>query len=203
METSDDPRWIRSRDAILSAARVLLLRDGPPGVTHRRVAEQAGVGRATVYRHWPQPEQLLLEAMSGIDLPFFRDPVVPVRRWLRQQLRIVADEFAMPEVMAVAAILLQGPGGDPEMAVRRDAMVTTGTDRLRVALRLAVTAGELETTVGAWDAVALLTGPILYRTSAQSGAVSDALIERLIESLGTWRPQQDYNCNGTHQSKTY
>jgi AcrR family transcriptional regulator len=191
VETSDDPRWIRSREAILTAARALLVRDGPPGVTHRRVAEQAGVGRATVYRHWPQPEQLLLEAMSGVDLPFFRDLVTPVRGWLRRQLRIVADEFAMPEVMAVAAIMLQGPGGDPQMAERREAMIATVTDRLGIALTLAVTEGELENSGDPGDAVALLTGPILYRTSAQSGTVSDNLIEQLIESLGTWRPQPD------------
>jgi hypothetical protein len=45
-----------------------------------------GVGRATVYRHWPGPDQLLLDAMAQVDLPFFREPVSPVRPWLRREL---------------------------------------------------------------------------------------------------------------------
>ena len=45
-----DPRTVRSREAILAAARHLLLHHGPAAVTHQRVAEQAGVGRATVSR---------------------------------------------------------------------------------------------------------------------------------------------------------
>jgi AcrR family transcriptional regulator len=186
MGTSDDPRWIRSREAILAAARVLLVRDGPTGVSHQRVAEQAGVGRATVYRHWPRPEQLLLEAMSSVDLPFFRDPVSPVREWLRRQLRQAADEFAMPEVIAVAAVLTHRPGEDRQLAERREAMVTTVTDRVRAALTMAVAAGELETTVDPHDAAAMLNGPILFRTNVQAGTVSDELIDRLIDSVGTW-----------------
>src|SRR5436853_514718 len=82
----------RTPAAILTAARMLLVRDGPAGVTHQRVAAEAGVGRATVYRHWPRPEQLLLDVMAGVDLPFFREPTVPVRPWLAKQLHRLADE---------------------------------------------------------------------------------------------------------------
>ena len=59
MKTTVDPRQARSRKAMLDAARELLAREGPAAVTHQRVARQAGVGRATVYRHWPRPEQLI------------------------------------------------------------------------------------------------------------------------------------------------
>ncbi len=67
---------------MLDAARELLAREGPDAVTHQRVARQAGVGRATVYRHWPRREQLVLDTMAGVELPFFGDPVSPVRPWL-------------------------------------------------------------------------------------------------------------------------
>jgi hypothetical protein len=53
-------------------------------------------------------------------------------------------------------------------------------------LTWAVIEGELETTVDPLDAVAMLNGPVLYRTSMQAGTVSDDLIDRLIESVGTW-----------------
>src|SRR5262245_20404972 len=97
---STDPRAVRSREAMLVAARELLAAEGPGAVTHQRVAQQAGVGRATVYRHWPQPEQLLLDVMSGADLPHFKNPQAPVRRWLHRELRQMADELAAPAVAA-------------------------------------------------------------------------------------------------------
>ena len=34
--------------------------------------------------------------------------------------------------------------------------------------------------------MALLMGPILHRTCMQAGTVSDDLIDRLIDSIGTW-----------------
>jgi AcrR family transcriptional regulator len=181
-----DPRMVRSRTAILPAARELLLRDGPAAVTHQRVARQAAVGRATVYRHWPRVDQLLLDTMALVDIPFFREPVAPVRPWLRQQLRVAADEMALPQVAAVALAMMAGPAGSLPVAVR-DRFVATTTGRIDAALTLAAAEGELDAPVAAEDAVALLVGPILQRTCMQGGTVSDELIDRLIDSVGTWQ----------------
>ena len=189
VETSDDPRWRRSREAMLNAARVLLVRDGPPGVTHQRVAQEAGVGRATVYRHWPQPEQLLLEAMSGVELPFFLNLAAPVRPWLRVQLRKLAGELAMPAVVAVSATLRYQDGEDPQVAARRARLIGTMIDRLDAALTLAVAEGELDAAPDPDDAAAMLIGPLNFRLGMQAD-VSDELIEQVITSVGTWRPEQ-------------
>jgi AcrR family transcriptional regulator len=59
-----DPRVERTRQAVLEAASMLLRTEGPGAVTHARVAEVAGVGRATVYRHWPEHEDLLHDAVA-------------------------------------------------------------------------------------------------------------------------------------------
>jgi AcrR family transcriptional regulator len=182
---SVDPRLIRSREAILTAAKELLRKHGPPAVTHQRVAAQAGVGRATVYRHWPQPEQLRLEAMAGLGLPFFRDPIVPVRPWLHGQLRYYADEMAMPEVVSVALILFQR-AKDPAVAEAGRQFRSATTDRVRTALDLAITHGELTLTIPREDAAARLVGPILYQAWIQIDVVTDDLIGRLIDGIGTW-----------------
>jgi len=54
-----------TRAAILDAARQVLFDEGWEALSHQRVAEVAGVGRATVYRHWPQRLQLLQDACSA------------------------------------------------------------------------------------------------------------------------------------------
>jgi len=177
----------RSRKAMLDAARDLLVREGPAGVTHQRVAQQAGVGRATAYRHWPRTDQLLLDAMSLVDFPFFREPVTPVRPWLCRELRVLADEMALPPVAAIAQAMMRGPAGSLPVEVR-DKFTAAGADGIRAALALAVNAGELDGAADPEDATALLVGPILQRTCMEAGTVSDALIERIIDSVGMWHP---------------
>jgi AcrR family transcriptional regulator len=188
MANSEDPRATRSREAILAAARTLLTTEGPPAVTHQRVAAQAGVGRATVYRHWPAPEKLLLDAMVTVDVPFFREPTTPVRPWLHRELRKFGDEQAMPGVIAVTWTLLHGAARDPEIARQRDILLSIGTERLGVALALAVDSGELDTVLDIHDVAAVLLGPLLYRTTFQAGTVSDELIDRIVANIGNWSP---------------
>ncbi|MDQ7807310.1 TetR/AcrR family transcriptional regulator [Amycolatopsis sp. A133] len=187
MSYSTDPRAARSREAMIAAARRLLAEEGLDAVTHRRVAEEAGVGRATVYRHWPRADQLLLDAMGGADLPLFKDPEAPLHPWLCRQLRRMADELAIPSVAAVSLTLAQSALSDPEAAHRQDESVRTITDRLRAAVESAVAAGELTTDAEPADLTAMLVGPIVYRATAQRRPSSDAFIERLVDSVGTWR----------------
>ena len=181
-----DPRAARSRELILTAARSLLVDHGPGSVTHLRVAERAGVGRATVYRHWPQAEQLLLDAMGGVDMPFVQQPEVPVRAWMARQLRKVADELAMPQVAVLTATLTQGASWDPGLAQRRDHFVATISNRLATAVAAAVAGGELDTPPAATDVMALLIGPIHYRITWQDAPVPDEFIDHVLNSIGRW-----------------
>lgn len=48
----------------MDAAHDLLRDNGPEAVTHLRVAEVSGVARATVYRHWPDRADILLDLLS-------------------------------------------------------------------------------------------------------------------------------------------
>ena len=67
----------------------------------------------------------------------------------------------------------------------------TGSGGIRAALALAVAEGELDVVVDPQDVGVLLVGPILQRTCMEAGTVSDDLIERIIDSAGTWHPRRD------------
>ncbi|MFF3559295.1 TetR/AcrR family transcriptional regulator [Streptomyces sp. NPDC002574] len=188
MSTPTDPRAARSRAAILVAARSLLLDEGPAAITHQRVAQKAGVGRATVYRHWSQPGHLLHDAMTGIEMPFFREPETPVRPWLRTRLQRLADALATPQIAGVLLTLMQGALWDPGIAAQRDECYRDISENLRKALALAVADHEIEMSADPHDLSALLVGPILYHATMRAGSVSPQLIEQLIDSLGEWRP---------------
>ena len=50
------PRDPRTHDAIMTATRHLLTRDGYDQVSMDAIAKEAGVSRPTVYRRWPSKE---------------------------------------------------------------------------------------------------------------------------------------------------
>src|SRR5229473_1464549 len=154
-----DPRAARSRQAIVAAAYDLLAREGPGAITHQRVARQAGVGRATVYRHWAAPEDLLRDVLFSAELPFFATPALPLRPWLHAELRQLADELALPAVASLAIALMEQtrPGG---AGARPHRHITAITERLAAAFALAVDAGELDTAPDADLAAAHLIGPL-------------------------------------------
>jgi AcrR family transcriptional regulator len=180
-----DPRAARSREAILAAALDLLAREGPGAITHQRVAQQAGVGRATVYRHWADPEDLLRDVLYTAKLPFFATPALPLRSWLHAELRQLADELALPAVASLTIALMEqtrsGGGASPHQHV------TAITERLAAAFALAVNAGELDTAPDAALAAAHLIGPLIYRTTLQAAAVPDSLLAGVIDGVAGWR----------------
>lgn len=183
-----DPRAARSREAILAAAYDLLAREGPGAITHQRVAQQAGVGRATVYRHWAAPEDLLRDVLYTAELPFFATPALPLRSWLHAELRQLGDELALPAVASLAIALMQqtrpggaGAGAGPHRHV------TAITERLAAAFALAVDAGELDTAPDPALAAAHLIGPLVYRTTLQAAPVPDSLLTAVIDAAAPWR----------------
>jgi AcrR family transcriptional regulator len=58
-----DPRWIRSRDRLRSAALSLAARGPVDQVSMGEVAEEAGVSRSTAYLHAGSPRELLEDAL--------------------------------------------------------------------------------------------------------------------------------------------
>jgi AcrR family transcriptional regulator len=64
------PRSEQARRAVLDAAMRLVRRDGYPAVTIKGIAEEAGVGRQTVYRWWTSKAAILLEAVVELARAF-------------------------------------------------------------------------------------------------------------------------------------
>jgi AcrR family transcriptional regulator len=181
-----DPRFLRSREAILHAARELLLEKGPTAVTHVQVAERAEVGRATVYRHWPRTELLLMEAMATVSMPFFDEPTVPTRDWLRRELTAMARELDLDDVRAVSTTLAASALWDENMDARRAQFAGILSGRLAAALDDAQTRGEITLAMPSRDAAAMTIGPMYYRSTIERVPTGSSHIEAAIAALGTW-----------------
>jgi AcrR family transcriptional regulator len=57
-------RTARVRAQILAATLELLARDGLAGFRYEEVAERAGVHKTSVYRNWPDRDELIVDALA-------------------------------------------------------------------------------------------------------------------------------------------
>jgi AcrR family transcriptional regulator len=184
--TEADPRFQRSREAIVNAARELLLAHGPAAVTHNQIAEHAGVGRATVYRHWPRTDQLLAEAMATVPLPFFDGAASPYRGWLTRELTALARQLDQHDVRAVTTTLSSTALWDTAMDARRAGFAEILSQRLSAALAQAEKQGEFSPRTDAANAAALAIGPLYYRATIERAVADASLIEQCVVAAGTW-----------------
>lgn len=186
---TDDPRSVRSREAILAAVVAILEEDGPAGITHLRVAERAGVGRATVYRHWPQPADLIREVIDRVPVPFLDQPGDTLRDRLRATLRRTRDDFSQPAMQAVLMSMVEKSLRDELADEVRKAKLRRVSERMQQGLAEALAAGEL---VGAPDADELasrLIGPIFFRLVMQRQPIPNDYLDRLLdETLAPFTP---------------
>ncbi|AWB86789.1 TetR/AcrR family transcriptional regulator [Mycetocola zhujimingii] len=187
MKKETDPRFQRSREAILDAARHLLVTAGPSAVTHARIAEHAGIGRATVYRHWPTSAELLAEAMTTVPMPFFDSPKIPTREWLRVELVSLARQLDHHDVRVVAATLASTALWDDGMDARRSRFAQTLSKRLAACLVDAQNRGEIVLLSDPLLAAAQVIGPIYYRSTIEHKATDDDMIDASIAGLGEWQ----------------
>ena len=186
MAAVSDPRFQRSRETILTSARELLLTYGPVAVTHQQIADHAGIGRATVYRHWPRTDQLLAEAMATVPMPFFDAPQRPLRTWLVRELTAIARQLEHHDVLAVSTTLANAALWDTDMDARRASFAAALLERLSAALEQAEQLGELELQTDPQAGAALTIGPIYYRATIEHSTTGPETIEHLVASLGNW-----------------
>ncbi len=176
-----DPRSIKSRTAMLEAARSLLASEGWDAITHARVAETAGVGRATAYRHWPTVNELALEAAS-IEIKSVSTLVTgDLRTDLLAELRALRTALVDRGLKHLMVSVMERAIHDPEFRKIRHQLNQRGGENLRNLLRDAVKRGDLQSTIDLEEIVSLLVGPIIYEVVLHDQTTSDKRLVRLVD----------------------
>jgi AcrR family transcriptional regulator len=173
---------VRTRALVQDAVRDLFEREGAGGLTHQRVAERAGVSRATVYRHWPQPLDLVVEALGVASQPLLHPSEdQPLREWLRRELVRVAADFARPVVRQFIATIV-GDDGRSEIITE---LVTELTRRTVGAVREAFDRAEAEGAVfrrrEEYQLVAELVGPVIVQVTMYRMPPDEQWLARLVD----------------------
>lgn len=178
------PRDAGARTAILRAAREMLERGGVAAVTMEGVAQRAGVGKPTVYRHWPNAHAV---AMAALLEGAASEPEARATRGampaLRRQLRQIATMFATPTGRSVT-MMLAAADQDTELskAFRNHFIMARRADG-RLLLAAAIADGTLRGDFDAEVALDMIYGPLFYRLLAGHARLDAAFIDALLDHV--------------------
>jgi AcrR family transcriptional regulator len=139
-----DTRVERTRLAVLSEARRLLIEEGWDSVTHLRVAQAGGVSRATLYRHWPGRSDLLHDVLRReAEMSHTSPPSGGLREDLVAECEALRRQLAEPGLTGVLAALIDRSLHDPELGRVMDSFHQEVSRVVRAILRRAMETGEL------------------------------------------------------------
>lgn len=178
-------RAARTRAAVLEAGIDLLRSEGWQAITHQRIAAAAGVGRASVYRHWPDPDEMLLDVM-GHALAREARPVEhsgDLVTDLRAELRALGDAVNDGPTIDVVATLIERALTDPRHRAfhgQMTALARAGV--LRVVAR-AIDDGLLDPELDAATAAAQTLGPLVYRRLLVPAAITDDDVDAIVDAF--------------------
>lgn len=158
-----DPRVVRTRRAVLGAARDVLRDEGWERVTVGRVAERSGYARTTLYRHWPQRLDLLRDLIREEARLAHISPTGDLRQDLVGELEAFRVALVESGLGRVVIAIGQQARDDAEMAELNRSMRQEGARVLDAILGDALRRGELPASVRPEVAVAQLVGALLFR----------------------------------------
>lgn len=175
-----DPRVARSRTRILAATVEELTERGWTGMTIEGVAARAGVGKATIYRHFGGKAALVAEAIED----HLAEIAVPDTGDLRGDLlAIVRDLVARsraPEA-SLYTVLVDAAERDAELAAHRHAFVRARRRPLLCVLQAGVARGELSPDADLELLADLLAAPLFYRRFVSRTAIDDRTATAIVD----------------------
>ncbi|MDQ3147760.1 MAG: TetR/AcrR family transcriptional regulator [Actinomycetota bacterium] len=179
-----DPRVTRTRAHVLAVAGELIAEEGREGFSIDAVARRSGVARTTVYRHWPELGDLILDtfrAMVGASPP--PADTGSVRGDLAALYTSLAVGFAESCAGRALPSMLDMTRRDESLQPVHRAFVAERRQPSLDAIGRGVARGELPPGVDAERLVDRLAGPVFYRLLVVQEAYTAGDVERLVDDV--------------------
>jgi len=178
-----DPRVERSRRVILQAVLDELGQVGYGPLTIESVAARAGVGKSTIYRHWPGKLELVEDAFRTLKAPI----VLPQGGTLRERVISVLEQVAclVQESTYSACIpaLIDASERDPRVRAFHQSFSAERRAVLVGLLRDAVEGGELPPSTDPELLADALVGPIMLRRLMFTQPIEPKIATELVDQL--------------------
>jgi AcrR family transcriptional regulator len=178
----------RSRQAILTAARDLVMEEAYEKVTVEAIATRAGVGKQTIYRRWPTKSAVVFAALlalsedadgQSVTLPDTGDLAAD----LKLVMRATAREFSEPSFDKLIRALNTEIANDAALAAEyREKLAQPLDEAKKKRLRSAQKAGQLDPRADLDLVLELLYAPLFQRWLHRSGPLTPAYADSLVDA---------------------
>jgi AcrR family transcriptional regulator len=179
----------RARRAVLRSAWTLLDRVGLRALTIDAIADHAGVGKATIYRWWPNKAAVVMDAMlQENDATLAFPDTGSAREDLRLQMTAVIEFLTTTRTGRAYRALIAESQHDPALAEALGERYIAGRRAAAsVVFERGIERGELRRDLDPGIAIDALYGALYYRvlvhhTSLEPGYV-DALLDQILPAL--------------------
>ncbi len=174
------PRSEEARLAILRSTLKLLGENGFSDLSIEAVAAHAGVGKATVYRWWPNKAALIADAFASSTSRNLHFPDTgSVYTDLSRQMRQVVKIFRSRRGRIVSAMVGGGQSDRNLIAAFRERFLWPRRQEAYTTLRQAIQRGELRDDVDMDLLLDSLYGPIYMRFLIRHGKLTPDFVDRL------------------------
>lgn len=181
-----DPRVQRTRERVLTATRELLSEGGLEAATVNAIATRSGVNKTTVYRNWPDPHELVHEALSSLGTPpglpdtgHLRTDLIELFGGLAANLQRPPWDRLLPSVIGAAAC-------DGQTREFHGALTRSRRDGARIIIERAIDRGELSPQTSNTDVIESIVGPLYYRILMTKEPVAATDLEAIVDRSLSW-----------------
>jgi AcrR family transcriptional regulator len=179
------PRSARVDAAIIGAV-VDLLTSGTTAeaLSIEAVANRAGVGKATIYRRWPNKDALLVDSVASLKGPPPEVTGESVRADLVTLLRPIG-RGGSGHAASVLPCLISELNRSPRLHQVYQRVIEPRRELMRDVLRRGVARGELRADLDIEAVMAMLVGPVLVQSALNWNPNLDRedLPERLVDAI--------------------
>ncbi|NOU79562.1 TetR family transcriptional regulator [Paenibacillus sp. LMG 31459] len=175
------PRNTEAKNAILNASYDLLLEMGFGAVTVEKIAEQAQVSKATIYKWWPNKAAVVMDGYlfaATARLP------IPDSGSVKEDLLIHAGNLAMflssREGKVITELIGEGQFDAGLAEAYRSRYFGPRRQEAWQLLERGVVRGELKQELDIGSSIDLIYGPIFYRLLLTGDALNEESVRNLV-----------------------
>ncbi|GAA4607560.1 AcrR family transcriptional regulator [Actinoplanes octamycinicus] len=172
-----------ARRRVLTAALEVLDEHGLAGFTMEAVARRAGAGKATLYRHWPGTNALLVDAMDTTFVPLPVPDTGRVETDVAELLTGFVTLLATTPFPRLLAAFMDAAERDPALRTMHAELTRRRREPMLAVLTRAEQRGQLRPGLDPDLTVDLLAAPFFYRRLVAHRPIPPDLITAVITQV--------------------
>ncbi len=177
------PRNTAAKDMVLQVAYDIVIKDGVGRLTIERVANEAGVGKPTIYRYWANAHELAMAAFMAQPETKFRSPKGSGQQRLVTHIKSVIKTFSSRRGRQITLTMASAEQESELAKAFRNQVILKSRDTGRALLESALDDGTIRSKVDIETLLDMLYGPIFFRLLAGHQPLTTKLAEEIVETI--------------------